>query len=106
MVDVLNLGKILRVHATAYVAAEPVPLFWPMRTFIHNNPLHGLEGLPFTEAVQAARGLFHARVYLPRTTYQRYLREDKCDVRMLDAITVQFAQTAPGIDGIDWQRWL
>jgi len=106
MVDALNLGKILRVHATAYVAAEPVPLFWPMRTFIHNNPLHGLEDLPFTEAVQAARGLFHARVYLPRTTYQHYLREGKCDVRILDAITAQFAQTAPSIDGIDWQRWL
>ena len=106
MVDALNLGKILRVHATVYVAAEPVPLFWPMRTFIHNNPLHGLEGLPFTEAVQAARGLFHARVYLPRTTYQHYLREGKGDVRMLDAITAQFAQTAPSIDGIDWQRWL
>ncbi|WP_256211898.1 DUF2309 domain-containing protein [Nitrosomonas eutropha] len=94
------------MHATVYVAAEPVPLFWPMRTFIHNNPLHGLEGLPFTEAVQAARGLFHARVYLPRTTYQHYLREGKGDVRMLDAITAQFAQTAPSIDGIDWQRWL
>lgn len=106
MVDALNLGKILRVHATVYVAAEPVPLFWPMRTFIYNNPLHGLEGLPFTEAVQAARGLFHARVYLPRTTYQHYLREGKGDVRMLDAITAQFAQTAPSIDGIDWQRWL
>lgn len=96
----------MRVHATVYVAAEPVPLFWPMRTFIYNNPLHGLEGLPFTEAVQAARGLFHARVYLPRTTYQHYLREGKGDVRMLDAITAQFAQTAPSIDGIDWQRWL
>ncbi|SEI46079.1 DUF2309 domain-containing protein [Nitrosomonas eutropha] len=106
MVDALNLGKILRVHATVYVAAEPVPLFWPMRTFIYNNPLHGLEGLPFTEAVQAARGLFHARVYLPRTTYQHYLREGKGDVRMLDAITAQFAQTAPSIDGIDWQRGL
>lgn len=106
MADALNLGKILRVHATAYVAAEPVPLFWPMRTFIHNNPLHGLENLPFTEAVQAARGLFHARVYLPRTTYQRYLREGKGDARMLDAITAQFAQTAPSFDGIDWQRWL
>ena len=106
MADALNLGKILRVHATAYVAAEPVPLFWPMRTFIHNNPLHGLENLPFTEAVQAARGLFHARVYLPRTTYQRYLREGKGDARVLDAITAQFAQTAPSVDGIDWQRWL
>jgi len=106
MADALNLGKILRVHATAYVAAEPVPLFWPMRTFIHNNPLHGLENLPFTEAVQTARGLFHARVYLPRTTYQRYLREGKGDIRILDAITAQFAQTAPSFDGIDWQRWL
>lgn len=106
MADALKLGKILRVHTTAYVAAEPVPLFWPMRTFIHNNPLHGLEALPFTEAVQAARGLFHAHVYLPRTTYQRYLREGKGDAGVLDAITAEFVQTLPGVEGIDWPRWL
>lgn len=106
MADALTLGEILRVHATVYVAAEPVPLFWPMRTFIHNNPLHGLEHLPFTEAVQAAQGLFHAQVYLPRSTCQRYLREGKCDAGTLDALTAAFVQNLPRIEGIDWQAWL
>lgn len=106
MADPLNLGKILRVHATAYVAAEPVPLFWPMRTFVHNNPLHGLENRPFTEAVEAARRLFHADVYLPRTQYQRYRSQGKVHEATLAAETREVAEEAPAIPDIDWMAWL
>ena len=106
MADALNLGKILRVHATVYVAAEPVPLFWPMRTFIHNNPLHGLEGKPFVDAVKLAQDLFHAQAYLPRTTYQRYFRQGKGDVQALDVMTADCAREAPSLGGVDWVRWL
>jgi len=106
MVDVLNLGKILRVHATAYVASEPVPLYWPMRTFVHNNPLYGLEHRPFSEAVDEARRLFHADVYLPRTQYQRYRVEGKVNEAVLAAETREIADAAPPIGGIDWMAWL
>ena len=47
----LSLGKRLRIRALVYVAGEPIPSFWPMRTFIHHNPLFGLEHLPFEAAV-------------------------------------------------------
>ena len=39
----LTLGQKLKIRSMVYVAAEPIPFFWPMRSFIHHNPLHGLE---------------------------------------------------------------
>ena len=57
----LDLGQKLQIRAMIYVAGEPIPFFWPMRSFIHHNPLHGLEHLPFEDAVaegeRAARQL-------------------------------------------------
>jgi len=47
----LALGRRLKIRAMVQVAGEPIPYFWPMRTFIHHNPLHGLEHLPFAQAV-------------------------------------------------------
>jgi len=35
----LSLGRRLKIRATVHVAGEPIPFFWPMRTFIHHNPL-------------------------------------------------------------------
>ncbi len=106
MVDVLSLGKRLRVRATAYVAAEPVPFFWPMRTFIHHNPLFGLEHLPFEQAVRRGAGLFHARVFLPRGQYQAWRREGKVDEAALERGLRQAAAGFAAVPGVDWEDWL
>ena len=66
-----------------YVASEPIPRFWPMRTFIHHNPLYGLEDRPFAVAVAEGCRLFHARGYLDRAQYQDYRREGKIDDALL-----------------------
>ena len=65
-----DLGERLRVRSMVHLAAEPIPFFWPMRNFIHHNPLYGLEHLPFTEAVAQGSALFHGRGYLERRQYQ------------------------------------
>jgi hypothetical protein len=69
------LGKKLKIRSMVTVAGEVLPFFWPMRNFIHHNPLHGLEHLPFEAAVAEATRLFHARGWLPRPAYQRMLAE-------------------------------
>jgi uncharacterized protein YbcC (UPF0753/DUF2309 family) len=48
----LALDRKLKIRSMVYVAGEPIPYFWPMRNFIHHNPLHGLEKLPFAQAVE------------------------------------------------------
>jgi len=106
MVDALNLGRRLRVRSTAYVAGEPVPFFWPMRTFIHHNPLYGLEHMPFEQAVQRAKGLFHARMFLPRSNYQHWQREGKVSEVAVGQELSRRSQSLPALVGIDWPRWL
>ena len=102
----LELGKKLGIRSMVYVAGEPIPFFWPMRSFIHHNPLHGLEGLPFPEAVRAGEKLFHGKGFLPRTGYKRYLEEDKVDLETLEAGIKRFAERQVDLPGIDLSHWL
>ncbi len=102
----LSLGEKLKIRSMIYVAAEPVPFFWPMRTFIHHNPLHGLEHLPFAEAAEKGSKIFHGRSFLPRTMYQEYLSCGKADRKKLESIVAEFADSQPEIGGVDLKRWL
>ena len=106
MVDVLSLGKRLRVRATAYVAGEPVPYFWPMRTFIHHNPLYGFEHIPFERAVREGAAMFHARMFLPRTRYQAWRACGKVDEGALRRGVEGVAARLPVVPGVDWTAWL
>jgi len=102
----ITLGTSLKIRSTIHIAAEPIPFFWPMRTFIHHNPLHGLEHLPFKEAVEEGARLFHGRVYLPRRQYQEYLEQGKVDRDSLRAGIARFVAKREPIDGIDLRAWL
>ncbi|MEJ2308015.1 MAG: DUF2309 domain-containing protein [Gammaproteobacteria bacterium] len=102
----LDLGQKLRTRTMVYVAGEPIPFFWPMRSFIHHNPLHGLEEMPFAEAVRTGMRLFHGRGFLSRVGYNRYLAEGKVDRSALETAIEAFAQQQTAIPGIDLRRWL
>jgi uncharacterized protein YbcC (UPF0753/DUF2309 family) len=102
----LELGRRLKIRSSIHVAAEPLPLFWPMRTFIHHNPLHGLEHLPFRVAAARGAELFGARAYLPRTEYQRLLAEDAVDRDLMEQAVADFVATRASLPGIDLQSWL
>ncbi|MBT8040729.1 MAG: DUF2309 domain-containing protein, partial [Gammaproteobacteria bacterium] len=102
----IPLGLSLKIRAMIHVAAEPIPLFWPMRTFIHHNPLHGLEHLPFEQAARQGAQLFHGRAFLPRQTYQGYRAAGKVDEKALSATITGFLNTCEDIAAIDLQHWL
>ena len=102
----ITLGTSLKIRSTIHVAAEPIPFFWPMRTFIHHNPLHGLEHLKFDQALEEGKRLFHGRVYLPRRIYQKYLADGKVDEESLRAGIRRFAAKRPALPGIDLNTWL
>jgi hypothetical protein len=89
-----------------FVAGEPIPNFWPMRAFIHHNPLHGLEKMSFEEAVEQGGHLFHGSGFLSREMYQRYLQDGKIDVSALEAGVAAFIEKHEAVDDIDMQTWL
>ncbi len=102
----LALGRRLRIRAMVHMAGEPIPFFWPMRTFIYHNPLFGLEHLPFADAVREGQRLFRARGWLPRSLYQRYLARGHVDVETLERQVERFLSQQPTIDGLDQRRLL
>lgn len=102
----LRLGQKLKIRAMVYVAGEPIPFFWPMRSFIHHNPLHGLERYPFQEAVERGAEIFHARGFLRRPVYQRYLRLGKVDLEALTAEVEKFLAHKESVAGIDLSGWI
>ena len=55
----------MELRALILLASEIIADYWPMRTFVHHNPLHGLEDLHFEEAVSRARRLRGSNGYLP-----------------------------------------
>jgi hypothetical protein len=73
-----------RVLAAVAIAGEVVSAFFPMRIFVHHNPLHGLEHLPFDEAIRKGRKLTGGNGYLSNEEYRGLLadgRIDKGDLR-------------------------
>jgi uncharacterized protein YbcC (UPF0753/DUF2309 family) len=65
-----------RMELRSYVqlAGEAFAAYWPMRTFIHHNPLHGLEEMPFEQAVRRGADLLGGRGYLPNEAYRHYFQ--------------------------------
>jgi len=85
-----SLGKRLKIRSMVTMAGEVLPFFWPMRNFIHHNPLHGLEHLPFEQAVAEASHLFHARGYLTRVEYQQLMARGSIDPDVLGELVSEF----------------
>ncbi len=84
-----------RLRQQIVEASKPIAPFWPMRTFIARNPLHGLEHLPFDEAVTHAKQLFGGKGYLSNDEYRRLYLEG----RMTPAGLVRaLHRVAPSLD--------
>lgn len=53
-------------------ASEAIAPFWPMRTMVAQNPLHGLEYLPFDQAVRKGKELLGGNGYLSNEEYRQF----------------------------------
>lgn len=62
----------------------------PISTFVHTNPLHSLEHLPFEEAVATAERMLGGRGYLPNEEFRRlYHRGRITDQDLAEALGAQ-----------------
>jgi uncharacterized protein len=75
----------MELRALIRLASEIIAYYWPMRTFVHHNPLHGLEELHFEEALRQAQRLSAGNGYLPNETFRDYFRSGRILPHHLDA---------------------
>lgn len=66
-----------RLRAKVVHAAEILHEQGPISTFIHTNPLHGLEHLLFERAVAEAERLLGGRGYLPNKEFRGLYRSGR-----------------------------
>ncbi len=88
----------LELRGHVRVAGEITGTYWPMRTFIHHNPLHGLEALPFHDAIQRANRFLRGRGYLSNEAYRAYFRQGTVSPRHVEAVLRPLAQD----DSVIW----
>ena len=70
-----------RLRSKVRQVAEILHEQGPISTCIHTNPLHGLEHLPFEQAVAEAERLLGGRAYLPNKEYRLLYRNGRIFVR-------------------------
>jgi uncharacterized protein YbcC (UPF0753/DUF2309 family) len=77
-------------------ASEPIAQFWPMKNFVHHNPIHGLEHLPFEEAVREAKHLLGGNGYLSNNEFRQLNREGRITA---EGVTRALRRLGPRIAG-------
>ena len=67
----------IELRSLVNLSCEPVSHFWPMKTFIHHNPLHGLEDLPFEKAVNEGQRFLRGRGYLANSENRKFFKQGR-----------------------------
>ena len=78
-------SKRMELRGVVQLAGEVIAQYWPMRTFVHHNPLHSLEYLPFEETARRGKQFMGGNSYLPGTLYREYLKTGRIEAAHLDA---------------------
>ncbi len=77
-------------------ASEPIAPFWPMRTMVAQNPIHGLEYLPFDQAVRKGKDLLGGNGYLANEEYRQFYRNGRISKENFKRA---FSRVGPSSDG-------
>ncbi len=75
------------------MASEAASPFWPMRVFVHHNPLHGFEHLPFDAAVRKGQDLLGGNGYMANDEYRRLFASGRIHA---DDLKGEILRLAPG----------
>lgn len=84
----------MELRSLVNLAGEPISHYWPMKTFIHHNPLHGLEHLSFDEAIKQGTRFFGGRGYLSNREYRDYFKEGRISEESINEAIKDVAQNA------------
>ncbi len=84
-----------RVRQIVLDASEPIAPFWPMRTMVAQSPIHGLEYLPFDQAVRKGKDLFGGNGYLANEEYRQFYRNGRITK---ESFTSAFSRVGPRPD--------
>jgi uncharacterized protein len=74
----------MELKTLIHLASETISYYWPMRTFVHHNPLHGQEDLPFEEGVRRGERWLGGSGYLDTAAFRDYFRAGRIQARHLD----------------------
>ena len=81
-----NETRRMDLRGIVHLAGEVIARYWPMRTFVHHNPLHSLEYLPFEETIRRGKQFMGGNGYLPSHQYRAYLKSGKIQSQDLDDV--------------------
>src|SRR4026208_76480 len=82
----------MELRGVIRLAGEVIAQYWPMRTFVHHNPLHSLEYLPFEETVRRGKQFMGGSGYPPGELYRQYLQTGRIRSEHLDAVLAPLTQ--------------
>lgn len=77
-------SRRMELRGVVRLAGEVIAQYWPMRTFVHHNPLHSIEYLPFEEAIKRGKQFMGGNGYLPSHLYREYLKAGRIRPTHLD----------------------
>ncbi len=84
-------ARRMELRGMIRLASEVIAQYWPMRTFVHHNPLHSLEYLPFTATVRRGQQFLGGSGYLPGEVYRRYLKSGRILIRHIEEAVAPLA---------------
>ena len=98
--EAFSIGDPDAVRQLVHEACEPVAQFWPMKRFVHHNPIHGLEHLPFDQAVRRAKRLLGGDGYLPNREYRELYRVGRIAADSLAAALQRIGPSLPEVAAV------
>ena len=84
----------IELRSLVNLSCEPISHFWPMKTFIHHNPLHGLEHLTFEKAIKEGQRFLKGRGYLSSSENRKYLQQGRISEDSINEALKDVSQNA------------